>query len=401
LNCRGDFDTTTDQKEHDMKKETGRITTSRRQENAAVLLLGDAQSCPDIEHACGFRAVDPVLFMKRGARKYLVVPQLEAGRAERTAPGTTVLTPGRLNPSGARRQRFGDWALALVQREHIRSVKVPGSFPHGVAVRLERKGIRVEVAETDLFPERAIKRADEIRKIKETQQAAVIAMRTAIDTIEGADIDTRGFLMWKGKKLTSDDVRRIITRVLVEHDCLSTETIVAGGKQAVDPHERGEGPLRAHETIVIDIFPRHLTHGYWGDLTRTITKGEAPASLRTMYQAVKAAQTAALNRVRAGARGASVHHAAVAEFERRGFKTEAVDGKGSGFVHSTGHGVGLAIHEGPTVGPGPGRLKSGNVITIEPGLYYPGIGGIRIEDTIVVTRTGWRYLVPCEKRFEV
>jgi len=283
----------------------------------------------------------------------------------------------------------------------VRRVKVPGSFPHGVAVRLQRKGIRVDVAEKDLFPERAVKRPDELRKIKETQQAAVIAMRTAIETVAASEIDGRWFLVWKRKKLTAGDVRRIITRVLVEHDCLSTETIVAGGKQAVDPHERGEGPLRAHETIVNDIFPRHLTHGYWGDLTRTILKGEAPASLRTMYQAVKAAQTAALNRVRAGARGAAVHRAAVAEFERRGFKTVVADGKGSGFVHSTGHGVGLAIHEGPTVGPGPGRLKIGNVITIEPGLYYPGIGGIRIEDTIVVTRTGWRYLVPCEKQFEV
>ena len=384
-----------------MKKKSARSIPTRRQKTATILLLGDAQSCPNIEYASGFRAVDPVLFMKKGGRKYLVVPQLEAGRAERTAPGTTVLTPSQLNPAAARRQRFSDWALELVKREHIRRVKVPGNFPHGVAVRLEKKGIRVDVAETDLFPERAVKRPDEVRKIKETQQAAVIAMRTAIDAVAASEIDARGFLVWRGKKLTAGDVRRIITRVLVEHDCLSTETIVAGGKQAVDPHERGEGPLKAHEAIVIDIFPRHLTHGYWGDLTRTILKGEAPASLRTMYQAVKAAQTAALNRVRAGARGAAVHRAAVAEFERRGFKTEVVDGKGAGFVHSTGHGVGLAIHEGPTVGPASGRLKIGNVLTIEPGLYYPGIGGIRIEDTIVVTRAGWRYLVPCEKKFEI
>jgi Xaa-Pro aminopeptidase len=330
-----------------------------------------------------------------------VVPQLEVGRAERTAAGVAVFSPEKLGLSGPRRGRFSEWAIELLKQERTRSVMVPGNFPHGVAERLQKKGVHVTVAHRELFPERAVKRPDELHKIKEAQQAAVIAMRAAVDMIAESKIDSRNFLILKGKKLMSGDVRRTITRVLVEHGCLSKDTIVAGGMQAVDPHETGEGPLKAHEAIVIDIFPRHLTHGYWGDLTRTVVKGEGPASLKTMYQAVKAAQTAALNRVRAGARGESVHRAAVLEFEKRGFKTEIVDGKGSGFVHSTGHGVGLAIHEAPSVGAHSGRLKSGNVITIEPGLYYPGIGGIRIEDTVVVTPTGWRYLVNCEKKFEV
>ena len=367
----------------------------------AILLLGDAQSCPDIEYATGFRAVDPVLFLSKGTRACLVVPQLEVGRAERTTTDTAVFTPEKLGLSGMRRRRFSEWAVALLKQEHLRSVVVPSAFPHGVAERLQKKGVRVTVATQNLFPERAVKRPDEIRKIKESQQAAVIAMRAAIHRIAKADIDANGFLILEGKKLTSEDIRRTITRVLVEHGCLSKDTIAAGGKQAVDPHEAGEGPLRAHEAIVIDIFPQHLTHGYWGDLTRTVVKGGAPASLRLMYQAVKAAQAAALNHVRAGARSDSVHRAAMNELEKRGFKTEVVDGKGSGFIHSTGHGVGLAIHEAPSVGPGPGRLRSGNVITIEPGLYYSGIGGIRIEDTVVVTPTGWRPLVPCEKKFEV
>lgn len=384
-----------------MKTKTPRRKEPKKKLTGAILLLGDAQNCPDIEYATGFRAVDPVLFLRKGSRTCLVVPQLEIGRAERTARGVRVFTPEKLGLSGMRRRRFGEWAAALLKEERLRAVTVPGSFPHGVAVRLQKKGIRVMVAAQELFPERAVKRPDEIRKIKESQQAAVIAMRAAIHRIARADIDTNGFLILDGKKLTADDIQRTITRVLVEHGCLSKDTIVAGGQQAVDPHETGEGPLKAHEAIVIDIFPRHLTHGYWGDLTRTVVRGTAPASLRLMYQAVKAAQAAALNHVRAGARAESIHRAATNEFEKRGFKTEIVDGKGSGFIHSTGHGVGLAIHEAPSVGPGAGRLRSGNVITIEPGLYYSGIGGIRIEDTVVVTPAGWRPLVPCERKFEV
>jgi Xaa-Pro aminopeptidase len=366
-----------------------------------VVLLGDADTCPDIEYATGFRAVDPVVFLRKGSRRCLVVPQLEFGRAERTAPGVAVFSPEKLGLSGARRGRLSDWTHELLKHERVRSILVPGMFPHGVAVRLQRKGVRVTVAKTPLFPERAVKRPEEVRRIKEAQQAAVIAMRAAIHRIAETRIDANGYLILKGRKVTAEDVQRVITRVLVEHDCLSKDTIVAGGMQAVDPHETGAGPLKAREAIVIDIFPKHLHHGYWGDLTRTVVRGSAPASLRTMYQAVKAAQTAALNRVRAGTRADGVHRAAVAEFEKRGFKTEIVEGKGSGFVHSTGHGVGLAIHEAPPVGMAKERLKAGNVITIEPGLYYPGIGGIRIEDTVVVTPNGWRYLVPCEKKFEV
>jgi Xaa-Pro aminopeptidase len=196
-------------------------------------------------------------------------------------------------------------------------------------------------------------------------------------------------------------VQKTITRVLMDHHCLSRDTIVAGGTQAADPHEKGHGPLRAHEAIVIDIFPKHQDHGYWGDLTRTVVRGRATAGLRRMYHAVRMAQSAALNAVKPGVRCATVHRRAAAELEMRGFKTTTVDGRRVGFIHGTGHGVGLEIHERPSLGLGKDRLKSGHVITIEPGLYYPEHGGIRIEDTIVVTHKGWRYLVPCERRFEV
>jgi Xaa-Pro aminopeptidase len=226
-------------------------------------------------------------------------------------------------------------------------------------------------------------------------------MRAAIAMIADTAIDARGILTKRGKTVTAEDVRRTIMRTLLDHSCLGKETIVACAEHSIDPHDVGSGPLRAHEPIVIDIFPQHTGHNYWGDLTRTVVKGSPSPALRRMYQAVRAAQSAALSRLRPGVRCRTVHNAAVRELERRGYETRRIDGKPAGFIHSTGHGLGLAIHEAPRLALSDVRLRRGHVVTVEPGLYYPGIGGIRIEDTVVVTAQGWKYLVPCEKRFEV
>jgi Xaa-Pro aminopeptidase len=178
-------------------------------------------------------------------------------------------------------------------------------------------------------------------------------------------------------------------------------TIVAGGPQSADPHERGHGPLRAGQPIVIDIFPQHMETGYWGDITRTVVRGRAPAALRAMYRAVREAQEDALRAVRPGVSGATVHRGVVATFARRGFATGVVDGKQVGFFHGTGHGVGLQVHEAPSLALAHRRLPRGAVVTVEPGLYYPEIGGVRIEDTVVVTADGCEVLAACSKRLEV
>lgn len=366
-----------------------------------VLLAGNTDTFPSIEYACKFRAPDPVVFLRSGIANYLVVPQMEFGRASRTGMPVQVFTPETLGLQGVGKGKIREWVFYLLKRLEIKTVTVPSLFPHGIARYLEKRGIKVSIATKELFPERAVKTQDELRKIRESQQAAVIAMRAAITLITDSEIDNAGCLRYRGRMITAEYVRKLIARILFEHNCMTKDTIVAWGPQAADPHENGSGILRAGETIVIDIFPRNMTHGYWGDLTRTVVKGRASSFMKRVYHAVKAAQTIALNHVKAGVNCSTVHRAVVEEFNRRGLSSSILDGKGTGFIHSTGHGVGLSIHEAPSISTAEGRLKSGNVITIEPGLYYPGVGGVRIEDTIVVTQTGWRYLVPCEKKFEV
>ena len=197
-------------------------------------------------------------------------------------------------------------------------------------------------------------------------------------------------------------VRERIVAAAMRQNCLASHTIVACGEQGCDPHEVGRGPLRAHQPIILDIFPRSQSSGYWGDITRTIVKGKASEPIKALYAAVLAGQLLALRQIRAGAHGDTIHQAILDEFQRRGFQTGVKNGRMQGFFHGTGHGVGLEIHELPRLSPrGQAPQKPGHVVTVEPGLYYPGVGGVRLEDLVVVLETGFRNLTRFPKFLEV
>ena len=182
---------------------------------------------------------------------------------------------------------------------------------------------------------------------------------------------------------------------------MANHTIVAGGKQGCDPHERGYGVLRANEPIILDVFPRSQKTGYFGDITRTVVKGQASETIRKMYQTVGHGQEMPF-RNSSQASGAEIHRAIQDYFEKEGYKTGKLNGRMQGFFHGTGHGLGLEIHEAPRIGSSSNDiLKAGHVVTVEPGLYYPDIGGVRLEDVAHVTPTGMRNLTKFEKVLEV
>jgi Xaa-Pro aminopeptidase len=172
--------------------------------------------------------------------------------------------------------------------------------------------------------------------------------------------------------------------LLLEHGCSAVDTIVSCGEDTAIPHMSGSGPLKSDEPIVIDLFPVEEKSGYYADMTRTVVKGEPSKDIREMYDALREAKKLGISRVRAGISGADIHQAVVDFFNERGYETDT-----RGFIHNLGHGVGLQVHELPTIGPAGKALESGNVITIEPGLYYPGIGGVRLEDIGAVTARGF------------
>lgn len=376
-----------------------------KKSTAPILLVDSPERAADLRYASGFWAPDPVVFLDTGSRAFLVVSTLEQGRAQalaRRQRGRLVVhTPDTLTLKGRQRRSVGEWTLALLRREGVRQVRVPAAFPLGTARLLEARGIRLALADSPLYPGRLVKTTAELANITESQRAAVAAMRAAVACLRASAIGVDGVLRAGTRVLTAEAVKQVIHETLLRHETVCREVIVAGGAQGADPHERGHGPLRGGTPIVIDIFPQHMNHGYWGDLTRTVVRGRATPAVRRQYRAVKAAQRAALSRIRAGVELGGVHAAAAQALAAAGFQTGVVDGSPEGFIHSTGHGLGLEIHEAPSLAPVDGCLRAGEVVTVEPGLYYRAQGGIRIEDTVCVTRTGCRVLVPCPHVFEL
>jgi Xaa-Pro aminopeptidase len=221
-------------------------------------------------------------------------------------------------------------------------------------------------------------------------------MRKAVDLIAGSR--PRGeILFYQDQPLLSEQVRGIIEVSLLEDACETMDTIVAGGANAADPHMRGVGPLAANAPIVIDIFPRSKVSRYYADMTRTVLKGEASLEVREIYDAVRQAQDVGLKGIRSGVPGKEVHSSVSQIFRELGFP----ETEGSGFTHSTGHGVGLDVHEKPSLSETGETLQTAQVVTVEPGLYYPQIGGVRLEDLVVVTENGCENLTRFEKKLVI
>jgi Xaa-Pro aminopeptidase len=277
---------------------------------------------------------------------------------------------------------------------------VPATFPLSYAEELSANKVRVHTAKENIFwPEREAKNEDELKLIRRALSITESGMARAMEVLQ-ASAPARGKrLEWSGRTLTSEILRAEIDSAILRAGGLPANTIVAGGDQACDPHERGSGPLFADSLIILDIFPRDAKSGYFGDMTRTIVRGRASDEQRRLWETVREGQELALKRMKPGVDGLKVHNEVKQLFTDRGFPTEVRNGKQVGFFHGTGHALGLEIHEFPrfqkTV------FKPGQVLTVEPGLYYPGLGGVRIEDVAVVTVTGNRLLSKFEKRLEI
>jgi len=346
----------------------------------------------------GFDAPDPFVTCYTPDGVHLLVSGLEYGRAQKEAGAASV---ARLSAYDYR-ERIGELGRAtgrgvvvadFLADHGVESVLVPGRFPLGTADGLRESGVTVEVDESDAVAEiRAVKTPEEIDHVRRAQRANERAMAAAESLIDSATVEG-GVLHRDGDPLTSEAVKREIELTLLEDGCALDETIVACGTDAADPHNRGSGPLRADEPIVVDIFPRDKETRYHADMTRTFLKGEPSATLREWFDLTDEARRAALDAVDPGVTGAAVHDAACDVYEDAGLPTLRSDpDAGTGFIHSTGHGVGLDVHELPRIAPDGGELEPGNVITIEPGLYDPDVGGVRIEDLVVVTEDGYENL---------
>jgi Xaa-Pro aminopeptidase len=368
------------------------------------LIISASESDANLYYATRFRAPDPFVLVWTNDEKVLLMSDLEVDRARAQAQVDTVLPirsyEERAKASGIERPSVVDAVYALFEERGIRTVVVPGGFPieHGDALRA--RGIEVQVRREPFFEERLVKTPAEVEYILQAMRRTEAALDAAIDAVREADV-ADGVLRWRGEVLTSEALKRLIAVRLLDDGLLAQHTIVACGDAACDPHNEGSGPLRAGEAIIIDVFPRDEASRYFADITRTVVKGRAPEALRKMHRAVADGQECALRLIRNGADGEAIHREVQTTLEGHGFRTGEVGGRMQGFFHGTGHGLGLEVHELPRVSKIPTTLRTGNVVTVEPGLYYPGIGGVRIEDVVVVTESGCSNLATYPKELEV
>jgi Xaa-Pro aminopeptidase len=350
------------------------------------LLYADTARSADMLYFGHFSVPDPFIAFGVRGKKIAVLNALEFGRAKKSSGFDTVLPlEPWLEKARAKNPKAGAAEVIALLAKHykLRAFDVASDFPLSLADKLRAFGLKLTPAPA-LFPEREIKTAAEAAAIREGNRCSALGIAAAENLLRKSKIKA-GKLVLDGKPLTSERLKTAIEIACLEAGALSIDTIAAGGDQGCDPHERGHGPLRANELIVVDVFPRVTATGYHGDMTRTFLKGRASEKQHHLVAAVRTAQLAALDAVRAGVNGRHVHQQCLNVFERHGFETKRTPKGSVGFFHGTGHGLGLDVHEVPRMSAVDYILKKGSVVTVEPGLYYPGLGGCRIEDVVQVT----------------
>jgi Xaa-Pro aminopeptidase len=378
--------------------------TTAPQPEVATLFIAASEGDSNLYYATRFVAPDPFIYLEIKGERLLVMSDLEMDRAKAQASTDRVLSYSdierKAREQGVKDPTTIDVVHWILREAGIRRLLVPANFPFIHATRLQELGYSLKTKREPFYERRVVKTADEVRQIEVTQRATEEAVAAAFDALRQATIRDRE--LWSdGAPLTSERIKKLINVRLMERDCIAQHTIVAGGEQACDPHHEGSGPLPAGRSIIFDVFPRSACSRYFADMSRTVIRGKAPAELARLYQTVKDAQEEAIGKVRDGADGAKIHQGICDRFEKAGYKTGLVDGRMQGYFHGTGHGVGLDIHEAPRISRTGSLLQEGHVVTVEPGLYYPGLGAVRIEDMVLVTKVGCRNLTNFPKLFEL
>jgi Xaa-Pro aminopeptidase len=363
-----------------------------------VLICGDTVRCAELRHEIPLVVPDPFLYLEVGGRRHVVVSSIECSRIAALGGGLEVHAfeehgYDELLGGGANRSQAVLEAMARACRSlELGRAAVPAEFPIELADRLRGDGIELAV-ERELFESRRrLKSESEMAGIRRAQAAAEAGMRAAAELLRRAERGGDGLLA-QGEPLTCELVKEAIRDAVARGGASAGDSlIVSHGAQTALGHDMGSGPIHPDEPVIIDLWPRDLESACFADMTRTFVVGEAPPELRRYHELTRESLTRSLAAVRAGAAGSEVHRVSCEPYEQAGLPTQLSKKPGQvleeGFFHSLGHGVGLEVHEAPTLGRGPDQLVAGDVVTLEPGCYRPGFGGCRLEDLVVVTENG-------------
>ncbi len=375
-------------------------------ETLPLLFFAPSLQDADLLYLSGFPAPDPFVFLRLPqGEKILFASDLEYDRARKQSRADQVVRfmeiQEHLKEKGAKRTDALACAAEWMKERGIQVLSVPSSFPMGPGRWLQEQGFQVEVLAGSPAPERRKKEASEVDRVRLVQKANEEATRKGMDLIAASKPGEGGILYLDGEPLTSERVKAEIQKALVERECFSFGTIAAGGEQACDPHDEGSGPLKAGTFIILDVFPRSLTTYYFADMTRTVLKGKASPEQKRLYDTVRRGQELGISMLKPGAPVREIHLAIKDFFAKEGFPTGLREGRMQGFFHGTGHGVGLEIHEAPRISDCDGTLEEGDLVTVEPGLYYAGQGGVRLEDLLWIGPGGVENLTSLPKVLEI
>jgi Xaa-Pro aminopeptidase len=366
-----------------------------------VLIHGDTMRSPEMRHEVPVPIPDPFLYAEKDGRRVVFLHSLEIPRVREEAPGLEILPLERLGLDELFAQGLNAWQIELetalrgCRELGIERAVVPPSFPLGHADHLRANGVEVAV-ERDLFDERRrSKTATEIEGIRRAQRACEAALDAARELLRKARPNGAG-LEVDGEPLTSERIKRVIEDIFADHNVEGSDMIVSHGEQTAVGHNMGSGQIAPGEPIVFDLFPRDKATGCYSDMTRTYVVGEPSDEVKEWYTLVKRALETSTAGVKPGVNGRALFELVCEQFHDAGYKTQLNKEPGEvledGFFHSLGHGVGLEVHEQPWMGRTGQDLVPGDVITIEPGLYRAGYGGLRLEDIVLVTDDGYEVI---------
>jgi Xaa-Pro aminopeptidase len=366
-----------------------------------VLVYGDTVTSPELRHEVPLVIPDPFLYLERGARRVVAIHALEIPRVREQAPELEVVPTAELGEDElyAAGKQGPEIDLELVLRAcrklEIEQATVPAAFPLEKADFLRANGIQLAVDRDFFDNRRRSKNETELRGIRNAQKACEAALDEARSLLRRARGDGTG-LEVDGEPLTSELLKRTIETVFLRFDVEGGDMIVSHGPQSAVGHDMGSGQLRSNEPIVFDLFPKDKATGCYADMTRTYVVGNPPDEVEQWHKLVKEALDRSTAEVKPGVNGRVLFELVCGIFQDAGYKTQLNKQAGEvledGFFHGLGHGVGLEVHELPSMGRTGHDLVPGDVITIEPGLYRSGFGGLRLEDLVLVTPDGYEVL---------
>ena len=364
--------------------------------NEYKLIISSSEKSSDIYYASGLMIPDDFMFLENVAtsQQTVVVSTLEFNRAKKSAKSNVDVLCTTQFTNKNEKANFGSILKNIIKKYEINKIIIPFDFSSGYYQLLLKNNVEVDFADGNFFPTRITKNGYELQQIAIAQKLNERTINYGCSILCDAKIGEEQQLFYNNEILTSEKFKNILNSFMIERGGYCDTLIASCGIDSSEPHNSGSGALLANQPIVIDNFPRLTGSRYWGDMTRTIVKGVAPEIVKKAFNAVYEAKNSALELVKANVAVKDLHNKAIEVLEKHGFKT-FIDNNGChvGFIHGLGHGVGLDIHEAPSVARNiEHKLLENSVITIEPGVYYPEWGGVRLEDLVVVKKDGCELL---------